>query len=110
MTREQITQRHKEICNEIHETFIKKNADYSGDNQDPFFCFRASELLGLVETETTILSRTIDKVMRAIGFIKRNRLSVSGETIQDTYKDAAGYMIIGALYEESKEDTCKRIG
>lgn len=93
------TQRFREILDEMYQTHLKKNADYSAMN-----------ILGTGEVGLTV--RFWDKcarLMNLIGFdIQTGKFTgtkknlVEDESIVDTVMDAAVYAIIFKIYNEGK--------
>lgn len=84
-----------------------KNADYTGNNADPFANFKAVELFGACSTEQGFMTRMTDKFMRINSFVQRGVLEVKDESVKDTLRDLAVYSILLNAYIESKrkEDT-----
>lgn len=82
-------EKHEEICNAIHEMYIKKNADY-GDSVGELY-----NKLG----DISFLTRISDKYNRLMN------LMIAGggqnyESIEDTIQDLANYCIIWLLERE----------
>ena len=82
-------EKHEEICNAIHEMYIKKNADY-GDSVGELY-----SKLG----DISFLTRISDKYNRLMN------LMIAGggqnyESIEDTIQDLANYCIIWLLERE----------
>ncbi len=93
---------HKAACEKMIETTRRKNADYTGIDQDPFANFTACERQGICSTETGFRVRMTDKLMRLDSFIQKGILEVKDETVEDTLFDLANYCILLAGYIESK--------
>ena len=85
------------------ETSRKKNADYTGDNQDPFANFSNVVTCGGASTEQGFLFRITDKLMRISSFVKLGQLQVKDESVLDTLSDLANYCCLLAGYIESKK-------
>lgn len=93
-------EKHEQICNEIHEMYIKKNADY-GDSVGDLY-----EKLG----DISFLTRISDKYNRLMnlmcdydGYKKKD---INYESVEDTIQDLANYCIIWLMERElKKEDT-----
>ena len=102
MTKDEYLAFHKSACEKMIETTRRKNADYTGVNQDPFANFRAVETQGVCSTETGFRVRMTDKLMRLDSFIQKGVLEVKDETVTDTLFDLANYCILLAGYIESK--------
>lgn len=86
-------EKHKQICNEIHEMYIKKNADY-GDSVGELY-----KKLG----DISFLTRISDKYNRLM-----NLMTTEGEqnyeSIEDTIQDLANYCIIWLMERELKKE------
>lgn len=80
----------------------KKNADYTGINQDPFANFKSVEALG-ISTEAGFLTRMMDKMARIGSFISKGELQVKDESVTDTLSDLANYSCLLAAYIKSKK-------
>lgn len=87
--------------NDCLETSRKKNADYTGKNDDPFSNFRSVEVLGIT-TEQGFLTRMMDKMKRIASFAEQGELQVKDESVTDTLKDLANYSCLLAGYIKSK--------
>ncbi len=81
----------------------KKNADYTGGNDNPFSNFQSVEVLG-ISTEIGFLTRMMDKMKRIASFAEQGQLQVKDESVIDTLKDLANYSCLLAGYIESKKD------
>ena len=85
-------EKHQQICEEIHEMYIKKNADY-GDSVGELY-----KKLG----DISFLTRISDKYNRLM-----NLMTIEGEqnyeSIEDTIQDMANYCIIWLMERELNE-------
>lgn len=88
--------KHEEICNGIHEMYIKKNADY-GDSVGELY-----SKLG----DVSFLTRISDKYHRLMnlmcdydGYMKKE---INYESVDDTIQDLANYCIIWLMEREMK--------
>lgn len=89
-------QQHEQICKDLHQTYLKKNADY-GDS------FKKSlDEDGLIAA----VVRMRDKVNR-LKSLKDKVGQVSDETLSDTALDLANYAIMTAMWIE---DSGRRAG
>lgn len=82
-------EKHEQICNELHEMYIKKNADY-GDSVGELY-----SKLG----DISFLTRISDKYNRLMNLM----LAGGGEnyeSIEDTIRDMANYCIIWLMERE----------
>lgn len=89
---------HDRICAEIHEMYIKKNADY-GDSVGELY-----KKLG----DVSFLTRISDKYHRLMnlmtdydGYMREDR-EINYESIDDTIQDLANYCIIWLMERELK--------
>jgi hypothetical protein len=88
--------------NECIEVSKKKNADYTGSNDNPFSNFTSVENLG-IKTEQGFLTRMMDKMARIGSFVSKGELQVKDESVKDTLRDLANYACLLAGYIESKK-------
>ncbi|MBD5086680.1 MAG: DUF1599 domain-containing protein [Clostridiales bacterium] len=87
---------HKQICEFIHETYTRKNADY-GDSFSNMFAE-----YGII----TALARIGDKYNRIKNIYKKeNRIHVKDESVKDTLLDMANYCIMTVMELESENKT-----
>ena len=91
-------EKHEQICNEIHEMYIKKNAD-NGDSVGELY-----KKLG----DISFLTRISDKYNRLMNLMcdydgyKRNEINY--ESVEDTIQDLANYCIIWLMERELKNN------
>ena len=84
---------HKKICDELNETYKKKNADY-GDSIGELY-----NKLG----DITILTRISDKYNRLMNLLDPNNdRAVNYESVDDTILDMANYCIIWLMERRLK--------
>jgi hypothetical protein len=102
MNKDQYLKFHAECCESLMEITKKKNHDYTGDSNDPFFNFTRVENLGICSTEQGFLTRMTDKMSRITTFVNKGILQVEDEKVTDTLLDLANYAILMAGYIESK--------
>lgn len=81
----------------------KKNADYTGGNDDPFSNFKSVEALG-ISTEHGFLTRMMDKMKRVASFVETGQLLVKDESVLDTLQDLANYACLMAGHIKSVRD------
>lgn len=98
---------HLACCAKMHDITVKKNADYTGETDDPFFNFTRVEAVGIASTEQGFLTRMIDKISRIITFSQKGILLVADESIEDTLLDLSNYCILMAGYIKSKKEKAK---
>lgn len=84
---------HMQILNEIHETYVKKNADY-GDSFD-----KSLDKHGLVAAAV----RLGDKMNRLDSLVGGKKAQVSDESIEDTLLDMSNYAIMAVMWLRSRE-------
>lgn len=96
------------LLDEMKDIHIRKNAGYSGkDNQDSFANFRKAEDFG-VSPFVGCLIRLSDKFVRVSNLVKDATNEMVGEAITDTLLDLANYCLIAiCLYEEKALDKNK---
>lgn len=88
---------HKKICDELNETYKKKNADY-GDSIGELY-----NKLG----DITILTRISDKYNRLMNLLDPNNdRAVNYESVDDTILDMANYCIIWLMERRLKNFKC----
>lgn len=90
----------EKFFNNCIEISKKKNADYTGGNDDPFANFKAVETLG-ISTEIGFLTRMMDKMKRIASFVEQGELQVKDESVTDTLQDLANYAALMAGYIKS---------
>lgn len=91
----------KDLLDEMHETYKKKNADYGDSFKQTHLKF--GEIAGLV--------RISDKVNRLISLSKKNNSEAYFESKRDTYMDLANYCLMQVLVmEKTGEDLEEIIG
>ena len=88
--------------NECIEISKRKNADYTGVNQDPFANFKSVESLG-ISTEAGFLTRMMDKMSRIGSFVSKGELQVKDESVLDTLRDLSNYSCLLPAYIKSKK-------
>lgn len=86
---------HREICEELHRTYLKKNADYG----DSFAKLRQ-------EYPEAILIRLSDKLNRLKSLMGSGNIQVKDESISDTLLDLANYCIMEEVERRKYEDDC----
>lgn len=87
----------------------KKNADYTGSNDDPFSNFKAVETLA-IKTEQGFLTRMMDKMKRIGSFVENGELVVKDESVIDTLQDLANYSCLMAGYILSEKRKQEKSG
>jgi hypothetical protein len=101
MTKKEYFEFSEEFFNSCIEISKKKNADYTGKNDDPFSNFQSVNVLG-ISTEHGFLTRMMDKMKRIASFTENGELQVKDESVTDTLKDLANYSCLLAGYLKSK--------
>lgn len=84
---------HKQICENMHKLYVKKNRDYGSSVTDTYNKF------GL----TSFLVRISDKLNRVINLSQTKESLVKDEKVEDTLMDLANYAIL-ALIELKMEE------
>lgn len=101
MTRDAFLKRMEEIYAENVEISRRKNADYTGANDDPFGNFKVAEVFG-IPAEKAIFVRMSDKMSRIASLLDRPP-QVKDESIFDTCKDLANYAVILLMLLETRD-------
>jgi hypothetical protein len=102
MTKAEYMEFHRVCCDRMIEITKKKNADYTGEGDDPFANFTRVEALGIATTEQGFLTRISDKLSRITSFTQKGFLLVEDESVEDTLLDMANYSILMAGYLRGK--------
>jgi hypothetical protein len=85
-------------------TVRKKNADYSGGNEDAFRTMRLVEVLGICPTEQGILSRIAEKLGRTCCLINgQTQPAVEDEPVDQTLRDIISHCAILIAYRNTKK-------
>ena len=103
MTKDEYLSFHKEFCDKMVEITKKKNADYTGNDPDPFANFRNVEKMGICTAEQGFLTRMTDKFSRINSFVQKGELLVKDESVQDTLHDLANYCALMSGYIQSQK-------
>lgn len=104
MTRDELLEWHKQICESGRTLMDAKNRDYAGnDGREPFANFTRVESMGICSTEQGFMVRLTDKMSRLSSFIESGKLHVSNETVMDTCVDVINYMVLLSAYLKEKE-------
>lgn len=86
---------HKQLLDEMHDLYIRKNRDYGSSVTDTY------EKFGL----TSFLVRLSDKLNRVTNLTLNNKDNlVQDEKIQDTLMDLANYSILALIEMKMEED------
>lgn len=88
----------KETFDACLETAKKKNADYAGENSDPFKNFKNATVVG-VSVERGIMVRLMDKMSRVSNLLEKEA-QVKDEAVEDTIDDAINYLAILKAYRQ----------
>ena len=84
----------KDLLDEMHETYKKKNSDYGNSFKQTHLQF--GEIAGL--------TRISDKVNRLVSLSKKDDSGAYFESKRDTYMDLANYCLMQVLVMEEAED------
>lgn len=89
-----------EFLQEAADLAFRKQADYTGETDDPFSNFRLCETFGVCGVETGIMARLLDKTQRRIHLIKAGVQAgaVEDEKLRDTIMDELNYLVFLAAY------------
>lgn len=102
MTKKDYLEFHKSCTEKMLNITKIKNADYTGNNSNPFANFSFAEYFGICTTEQGILLRMCDKMARISSFMQKGLLEVKDESVEDTLLDLANYCLLFAGYLKSK--------
>lgn len=93
---EHYAERHQELVNELHDTYVKKNADYGNSFHDTYAD------LGIISA----ITRISDKFNRAKTLAKNldKEPNVKDEAITDTLLDMANYCIMTVMEIELSQN------
>lgn len=80
-------EKHKQICDKLHETYKAKNKDYGNSFE---YCYNKFGL-------SSPLTRILDKTFRLENLILNGKAEVTDESISDTLLDLANYAIMTAM-------------
>jgi hypothetical protein len=94
---------HKAACERMMDITKRKNADYTGQGDDPFANFSRVEALGITDVCRGFLVRMTDKFSRITSFVQKGVLEVKDETVEDTLFDLANYCLLLAAYIKSRK-------
>lgn len=108
MTPKEYMQFAQKTMDKMLEISKQKNADYTGDSNDPFSNFTRVEALGICSTEQGFLTRMTDKMCRITSFVNQGTLMVKDESVEDTLQDLANYCILFMGYLESEKKAAKQ--
>jgi len=104
MTREELLDFHKMICEEARTLMNLKNRDYAGNKgTEPFANFTRCEAMGICETEQGFMVRITDKMSRLSSFLRAGKMYVEDESFRDTIVDVINYMVLLAAYTSEKD-------
>jgi hypothetical protein len=100
MTKQEYFEFAENFFEECIEISRKKNADYTGGDDNPFANFESAdpEWTGIV-----FFTRINDKMGRIKSFIKKGKLQVEDESVSDTLNDLANYCCLFAGWIEAKK-------
>ena len=104
MTRDELVQIHRELCERSCELMRRKSEDYA-TGHDPFANFKRGEILGFATAEEGLMLRVVDKVSRISTFLKKGHLNVENESVSDSIMDIINYMVLlqGMLEDKARK-------
>lgn len=94
---------HEEFCEKMVEVTKAKNADYTGNHDDPFANFTNVKNCGGATPEQGFLVRMNDKMSRISSFVEKGELLVKDESVEDTLHDLANYSALLAGFIRSQK-------
>jgi hypothetical protein len=101
MTKAEYFEYHSAVCEKMIAITKAKNADYTGEGDNPFANFSRVEVLGITDTVRGFLVRMTDKLSRITSFAQKGILEVKDESVEDTLLDLANYCILLSGYIKS---------
>ena len=90
-----IARKHQDICNDIHKTYLQKNAAY-GDSFHKLY-----EDLGIISAVTQITHKY--NRLKTLAKDKDHNINTNNESIMDTLLDMANYCIMTAMEIEREK-------
>ncbi len=101
-TQEQGYKRHQELCDDIHETYMQKNAAY-GDSFHELY-----RDLGIISAVTQITHKY--NRLKTLAKDKNKDISAGDEAITDTLLDLANYCLLTVMEieRETQEEATER--
>lgn len=106
MDREQLLEFHKKMTEQARDLMVRKNTDYAGHKLSEMSVFGNLEMverMGIVNTETGILLRMLDKFARLKTFVQDGSLLVKDESVTDTLIDLINYSVLMAAKIETRK-------
>jgi hypothetical protein len=89
------------ILDELKDLHSRKNQDYA--NENPLSNLKMCERGGIPAWKGVVV-RLTDKISRLLSFTSKESYAVKDESVEDTFRDAAIYAILGLiLYRETKK-------
>ena len=85
--------KYEELLKEIHDTYVKKNADYGNSFADTI------EEFGFIPA----VARISDKVNRMKNIVKGQKMNVKDESFRDALMDTANYCIMTIMEIDKKK-------
>lgn len=85
--------RHKQLCKEIHETYIQKDRAYGSSFHDTY------RDLGIISA----ITRMSDKWNRITNLAKNPNVNIGDEPLIDSLKDLANYCLLTVMELEQDE-------
>jgi hypothetical protein len=105
MVKEEYLEFHRNCCDKLIAITTAKNADYTGDSDDPFKNFRICEAIGAAAVEQGFVVRMSDKLSRIVSLaVNKKEAKVLDEKLEDTLLDLANYCILFAGYLKEKSN------
>jgi hypothetical protein len=94
-----------DVCRTLIDTHHRKNAAYSGKNEDPWHNFKQSERF-YVTAYQGVLVRMSDKYQRYCNLSAAPELEQVGEALEDTLLDLCSYAIIAICLLREEVTAC----
>lgn len=105
---EKLLKLHNDTTRNCMRVMRLKNSDYA-NSTDPYANFRSAEMFGL-HPATGILLRIMDKIQRINAYIKKGKLAVENEPVEDALDDTINYCILmKGLFADERERLAARL-
>lgn len=105
MTKKEFLKYQENFFDKVVQTGKKKQADYTGVDDNPFANFSEVQNCGGATPEQGFLFRMNDKMRRLDSFVRKGVLEVEGETMEDACLDLAGYASLFAAWVETQKES-----
>lgn len=108
MNQKELFEFHDEFCEKAKALVKIKNADYTGQSDNPFKNFELIEVFNVASTEVGMFTRLLDKFARISTFITVGVLRVKDESVDDALLDLSNYAMLLAAVIESRRRAMRK--